>query len=144
MTKVLYMLNDKHNFQRDRQQKSQPNHKIPLQNWERYLPTLQQPLFPRILALISTWPRLQLKYVSLKPTHSLGIEGLFSPAHSLNERFSTLMQSDSLRHFTNSIARPLQDFDIFVLFPPFLLSKISGLTTHTETHKKTKRKREVK
>lgn len=40
MTKVLYMLNDKHNFQRDRQQKSQPNHKIPLQNWERYLPTL--------------------------------------------------------------------------------------------------------
>ena len=40
MTKVLHMLNDKHNFQRGHQQKSQPNHKIPLQNWERYLPTL--------------------------------------------------------------------------------------------------------
>lgn len=35
---------------------------------------------------------MQLKYVSLKPTHSLDIDGTFSPAHSLKGRFSIYIQ----------------------------------------------------
>lgn len=36
-----------------------------------------------------TWPLLQLKYVSRKPTHSPGIQGVVSPAHSLYDLFCT-------------------------------------------------------
>ena len=39
------------------------------------------------------WPLLQLKYVSLSPTHSLDIDGLFIPAHSLYDCFSTLVNA---------------------------------------------------
>lgn len=40
--------------------------------------------------------------------------------HDRYMKLKTFMQSDSLRHFTSSPARPLQDLDIFPYYPLLL------------------------
>ncbi|KAK9139005.1 hypothetical protein Sjap_009599 [Stephania japonica] len=59
------------------------------------------------------------------------MHGLFSPAHSLNDRFSTFTQSLLLRHLTNSIAKVLQDLAI----PPSLLLSQTHKRTVTSTER---------
>ena len=51
-----------------------------------------------------TCPLLQLKYVSRRPTHSLDIQGLFSPAHSLNDRFWTYTWN--MKHMNMTAKKP--------------------------------------
>ena len=61
--------------------------------------------------------------------HNYIPESLFKGLkHERYMKLKTFTQSDSLRHFTSSPARPLQDLDIFPYYPhhcPLLLKKIS-------------------